>query len=40
MYLFKPTVAETVLYIKVVVRADCTVVSFHEDESQNDEDNG
>jgi hypothetical protein len=39
MYVFKPTIAETILYIKVVVRADCIVVSFHE-EGQSDEDNG
>lgn len=40
MYVFKPTVAETILYIKVVIQADCIVVSFHEDEGQNDADNG
>jgi hypothetical protein len=32
MYLFKPPVARTVLYLKVVLRNDCIVVSFHEDE--------
>jgi hypothetical protein len=33
LYVFKPTVAETVLYVKVVLRNDCVVVSFHRDES-------
>lgn len=33
LYVFKPTVAETVLYVKVVLRSDCVVVSFHRDES-------
>jgi hypothetical protein len=33
LYVFKPTVAEIVLYVKVVLRADCVVVSFHKDQS-------
>jgi hypothetical protein len=33
LYVFKPTVAETVLYVKVVLRNDCVVVSFHRDET-------
>ena len=33
LYVFKPTVAETVLYVKVVLRGDCVVVSFHKDKS-------
>lgn len=32
MYLFKPTIEEVVLYLKVIVRNDCIVISFHEDE--------
>ena len=32
MYLFKPLLAGTVLYIKLILRNDCIVVSFHEDE--------
>ena len=32
MYVFKPSVAGTVVYLKLVLRADCVVVSFHEDE--------
>ena len=38
MYLFKPQVSETILYIKVILRNDCVVVSFHEDEGGSDED--
>ena len=34
LHVFKPTVGETALYIKVVVRADCLVVSFHEDSDE------
>lgn len=33
LYVFKPTAAETVLYVKVVLRGDCVVVSVHKDES-------
>jgi hypothetical protein len=32
LYVFKPTVAELVLYVKIVLRGDCVVVSFHKDE--------
>src|SRR5208282_2931544 len=32
MYLFKPELAGTVLYVKLILRSDCVVVSFHEDE--------
>ena len=38
MYAFKPVVAGTIVYLKLVVRSDCLVVSFHEDESEDDED--
>jgi hypothetical protein len=37
MCVFKPTVAETVLYVKVVVRDECIVVSFHRDEEDHDD---
>ena len=37
MYVFKPSVTEVVVYVKVVVRADCVVISFHEEE-ETDED--
>src|SRR5687768_11408198 len=29
MYVFKPHVGEVVLYVKVIVRGDCVVISFH-----------
>jgi len=32
MYLFKPQVSETILYVKLILRNNCVVVSFHEDE--------
>jgi hypothetical protein len=32
MYLFKPLLGGAVLYVKVVRRSDCIVVSFHENE--------
>src|SRR5262245_11215226 len=32
MYLFKPSLARVVLYVKIILRNDCIVVSFHEDE--------
>jgi len=38
MYLFKPQVSETILYVKVILRNDCVVVSFHEDEDGSNED--
>lgn len=36
MYVFKPRVAETVLYLKLILRADCVVVSFHEEGDRED----
>ena len=38
MYLFKPQVSETILYVKLILRKNCVVVSFHEDEDGSDED--
>lgn len=38
MYVWKPEVFETVLYIKLIIRTDCVVVSFHEDEGGDDEE--
>lgn len=32
MYVFKPRVEGIVVYLKVILRSDCLVVSFHEDE--------
>ena len=31
MYVFKPPVSGVILYIKLVLRSDCVIVSFHED---------
>src|SRR5664279_1234952 len=38
MYVFKPAVAGTVVYLKVTLRTECLVVSFHEDEGDGDEE--
>ncbi len=32
LYIFKPTVDTTLVYVKVILRTDCIVVSFHADE--------
>jgi hypothetical protein len=33
LYVFKPLVAGTALYVKLVLRAHCVVISFHRGES-------
>src|SRR3989304_732046 len=33
MYVFKPQVAGITLYVKLILRASCVVVSFHEDQT-------
>jgi hypothetical protein len=38
MFVFKPVVAGTLVYLKLVLRAECLVVSFHEDEGESDEE--
>jgi hypothetical protein len=38
LYVFKPRVAEIVLYVKVVLRRNCVVISFHEEDGDEDED--
>ena len=38
MYIFKPTVETVVVYVKVILRSDCVVVSFHTDEESSDDD--
>jgi hypothetical protein len=40
MYLFKPSVAGTICYVKVVVRNHCIVISFHGDEDAIDDQEG
>jgi len=32
MYVFKPTVNCTAIYVKLILRNECVVVSFHKDE--------
>jgi hypothetical protein len=31
MYVFKPNVAAARLYVKLILRGDCVVISFHEE---------
>ena len=39
MYVFKPRVGGLIVYVKVIVRSNCVVIAFHEEEDQIDEDN-
>jgi hypothetical protein len=39
MYVFKPDIDGMTVYLKLILRAGCLVVSLHEDET-NDESNG
>ena len=36
MYVFRPAVTGLRLYLKLIVRRDCIVISFHEEENEND----
>ena len=38
MYVFKPSVAGTAVYVKLILRAESVVVSFHTDEDEADEE--
>ena len=38
MYVFKPDVDGMVMYLKLVLRTGCVIVSFHEDESDEEAD--
>jgi hypothetical protein len=40
MYVFKPNVAGSVLYVKVILRINCVLISFHEDDDGLYEENG
>jgi Motility quorum-sensing regulator, toxin of MqsA len=40
MYIFKPSVAGSVLYVKVIFRINCVLISFHEDKDEPYEENG
>ena len=31
LYIFKPALDDKVLYLKIILRGECIVVSFHED---------
>lgn len=37
MYVFKPSFGGTTVYLKLVLRESCVVVSFHEEQSHEDE---
>ena len=36
LYVFKPVVAATTLYLKIIIRGECVVVSLHEDGESDD----
>ena len=38
MYVFKPLIETSIIYVKVIIRADCIVVSFHGDEGVDDDE--
>ena len=38
MYILKPEVGGVLVYLKVILRADCIVISFHEEQDQSHED--
>ena len=38
LYVWKPRVLEVVLYVKLIVRNDCVIVSFHEDRPPPDDE--
>jgi hypothetical protein len=38
LYVFKPRVGGRLLYLKLVVRRDCIIVSFHEEVEDEEED--
>ena len=40
MYVFNPHVGGISIYLKLILRDRCVVVSFHEDKDEDDEENG
>jgi hypothetical protein len=34
MYVFKPRVAGTGLYVKLILRSDCVIVLFHQEDTE------
>jgi len=37
MYVFGPRVGGTMVYLKLILREDCVVISFHEEEVEDDD---
>jgi len=37
MYVFKPELSGTTLYVKLLLREQCLVVSFHADEGESND---
>ena len=38
LYIFKPHLGDELLYVKLILRAECIIVSFHEDDGGRDEE--
>ncbi|MFZ0888144.1 MAG: type II toxin-antitoxin system MqsR family toxin [Candidatus Binataceae bacterium] len=38
MYVFKPQLSATVLYVKLILRGSCVLVSFHDDDGGSHEE--
>jgi len=38
MYVFKPALEDTEVYLKLILRGNCIVVSFHEDQEDTHDD--
>lgn len=38
MYVFKPVIEARIIYVKVIIRTNCIVVSFHGDEGADDDE--
>ncbi len=38
MYVFKPQLSGTAIYIKLILRSNCVLISFHEDEGDDHEE--
>jgi hypothetical protein len=38
MYVFRPSVDGAIVYVKIVLRADCVVISFHEEEDRDEDE--
>lgn len=40
LYVFNPRIVGIVLYVKLALRADCVVISFHEEGGDDDQNQG